>query len=351
MQRKFIAILALALLLVMPLASTPRSNADPSTEIKVDPASTTAILNNDYVVYVKIKDVTDLYGWEFQLSYDHTVLHLTSDSIVSGGLNEPTQTYQQLTDDANGHLWWAVSTKYPTVTGINYTDHNIFEIHFHTIGTGTSVLTLNGTILSDSHGNEITATATSGSITVYQKDLTVTNINVDNLGCSIYANDMHADGSTYYYPVEVTVHNTGNLDAEAFHVKLEVIYNSADESQGELNVSSLTAGADAVVNFTAVFHPTNTGTYTLKATVDSQNEVVESDETNNVLQSGAVTVTVIGDINCDHRVNILDAVAISLAFDATPSDSRWNIKADLNHDGVIDVLDATRIGLHWGETS
>jgi hypothetical protein len=58
----------------------------------------------------------------------------------------------------------------------------------------------------------------------------------------------------------------------------------------------------------------------------------------------------VGDINGDHTVSILDANVIALAWGDTNSDSWWNIKADLTHDGKIDILDATRIGLHWDES-
>jgi hypothetical protein len=60
---------------------------------------------------------------------------------------------------------------------------------------------------------------------------------------------------------------------------------------------------------------------------------------------------VIGDVNEDGEVNILDAVKISLAWGSELGDDRWNGRADLNHDNVIDILDGARISLHWGETS
>jgi hypothetical protein len=57
-----------------------------------------------------------------------------------------------------------------------------------------------------------------------------------------------------------------------------------------------------------------------------------------------------GDINGDTTVNVLDAVAIAQAWQATPSSSWWNLKADINHDGAVDILDGTRIGLYWGKS-
>jgi len=139
--------------------------ADP-TQIRVQPATTQAILNKDYIVYIEVTNVADLYGWQFDLDYNKTVLDLTSASIDAGGLNTPTNTFASLTDEANGHLSWAVVTRYPTVTGITYAGHAIFEIHFTTIETGTSALHLYETLLSDSQARAISHTAVDGSITV-----------------------------------------------------------------------------------------------------------------------------------------------------------------------------------------
>jgi len=356
MRFSYRGILVFATLLVVAFAFLGALNVKPaisaSTEILVNPASTDAILNNDYTVYIDVKDVTDLYAWEFQLDYDKDKLDLITSGISPGGLNTPTQTFQNTTDETNGKLWWAVSTTYPNTTGISYASHHIVYLRFHTTATGTASLHLHDTILSNSTATAISHTTADGTITIKGRDLTVTNIKIDDLGCKIYKDDTYKNGSTYYYPVEVTVKNTGTSNAGPFHVKLEVFYGASSEGSAEILVASLTAGASTTVNFTSLFHPTHTSTtsYKLTATVDSQNEVVEEDETNNVQSFFDVFVTIVGDINGDKTVNILDAVVMALAWNATPSDLWWNVKADINHDGKVDIYDGTRIGLHWGET-
>lgn len=324
------------------------------TSIIVDPTISNVSLGGDCIVRVNVTDVADLYAWEFQLSYNQTILDLTSTSVITGGLNEPTNTYHNLTDEANGHLWWAVSTVYPTTTGTSYSSHAILELHFHAIQIGTSQIDLYGTHLSDSLINPITHTVFNGSITVTgiaTVDLTVTGVNVLDNGCSIYANDTYAGGATYYYPVEVTVWNVGTVAAGSFYVKLDVYWvtGSLAEASQEILVAGLGAGQAATVNFTSLFHPLHTGYYRLTAAVDSRNEISESDETNNVLTLDNVLVTVMGDLNGDGAVNILDAVRVSLAWGGTPADPYWNVKADLNHDGRIDLLDASRLSLWWGQ--
>jgi hypothetical protein len=319
--------------------------------ILVSPATTLAPLGSDYTVYINVTNVIDLYAWELQLNYNPAILDLTSTAIVAGGLNEPTQTFYSLTDEIAGHLWWAVSTTYPAITGISYAEHAIFRMTFHTIGVGTSNIELYGTYLSYSNSSEITHTVANGSVTVNAPDLTVSSITVLDLGCSIYKNDTDVLGNPYYYPVEVQITNIGNSDAAAFYVKLEVYWTtgSLTEASQEILVSNLAQGATSTVNFTSLFHPMQTGYYRLNVTVDSRNNVEESNESNNALTKENVKVTVIGDLNGDSVVDILDGVRISLAWDSTPSNLWWNIKADLNHNGVVSILDAARASLHWGE--
>jgi len=326
--------------------------APPSETIMfISPAETSVVPNSECTVYIEIAYVSDLYAWEFQLEYDPEILDLISASVVPGGLKEPTTIYYNLTDEANGHLWWSISTTPPETTGITYDRHAIFMIRFRAIGAGTSELRLYSTNLSDSNATPIMHSVVGGSITVTGTvDLTVTSITILNHGCSIYANDTCADGSTYYYPVEVIIRNSGTISAGSFYVKLEIYWGSLLESSDEILVPGVAAGESVTVNFTSLFHPIHLGYYSIVAIADSRDNVTESDETNNVLELDDIPITLIGDINGDGVVNILDAVKISLAWNSKPGDSHWKVCADINHDGQVDILDAVRISLHWGET-
>ena len=325
------------------------------TTIKIEPETTYEVLDAECVVHVAVTDVDDLYAWEFQLNYNSSMLDLTSTSIVTGGLNEPTYTYYNLTDETNGHLWFAASTIHPTTTGVSYSEHAIIELRFRTLAVGTSSLDLYGTRLSDSHINPIAHDTVNGSIIVDhgEIDLTIMNIAILDHGCSIYANDTYANGTEYFYPVEVTIHNSGTVDVDAFYVKLEAywINGSLTESFAEMLVPSLAAGASETANFTDVFSPSHTGLYRLTATVDSRDEIVETYEDNNSLVRDNIRVTVMGDISGNQVVNILDAVTMSLAWNANETSPHWNIRADINHDGHIDILDGARMGLNWGKTA
>jgi len=94
----------------------------------------------------------------------------------------------------------------------------------------------------------------------------------------------------------------------------------------------------------------NFGDYIGAATVGAKTSAVWADDRNTILISGTprnvVDVfytsarTIVGDVNGDMKVNILDASMLAISFDTRPGDPLWNTAPDLNNDGSIDILDA-----------
>jgi len=324
------------------------------TSVSVYPSAVAAVLGAEYTFYITVGNVTDFYAWEFQLSYNQSILDLTFTSIVSGGLNTPTQTFYSLVDEVNGHLWWAVSTVFPETSGITYAEHAIFELRFQMLAIGTSDLGLYNTVLSDSYGVEISHIINNASIIVnaFPLDLIATDINVVNNDCSIYSNDTYSNGTARYCPVEATINNTGVWFASEFYVKLEVYWvdELLPEASQEIQVSGYSGGAFRILSFASLFHPMHTGLYRLVVTVDSRNEIAETVETNNILELLNVPVTITGDVNCDGVVDVFDGTTVALAWNTIPVDPSWNIRADINYDGAVTTSDAARLRLNWNET-
>lgn len=57
------------------------------------------------------------------------------------------------------------------------------------------------------------------------------------------------------------------------------------------------------------------------------------------------------DINDDGIVEILDLTIIGLAFGTQPSDLLWNPDADVTNDGIVNIFDLATIGRNYGKTS
>jgi parallel beta-helix repeat protein len=60
-------------------------------------------------------------------------------------------------------------------------------------------------------------------------------------------------------------------------------------------------------------------------------------------------VPLIGDLNLDRIVNILDAIQAGSAFGSRPGDSNWNSQADLNSDNRINILDIVILANNFGK--
>jgi hypothetical protein len=60
---------------------------------------------------------------------------------------------------------------------------------------------------------------------------------------------------------------------------------------------------------------------------------------------------VVGDINNDGVVNILDAILLSNAFGSSQGEHDWNRTADLNTDGTINILDAILLANHFNQST
>ena len=58
---------------------------------------------------------------------------------------------------------------------------------------------------------------------------------------------------------------------------------------------------------------------------------------------------IMGDVNYDAVVNILDIFTIAKAYDSRPNDASWNPRCDLNNDSVIDILDMFEAASRFGE--
>jgi hypothetical protein len=64
--------------------------------------------------------------------------------------------------------------------------------------------------------------------------------------------------------------------------------------------------------------------------------------------TSAFVSSLVGDINLDGKVNILDAITLADAFRSTFGTSNWNSAADLDNDGNVYLLDAIDLANNFG---
>lgn len=61
-----------------------------------------------------------------------------------------------------------------------------------------------------------------------------------------------------------------------------------------------------------------------------------------------ISIFLLGDINCDGQINILDISLVAYSFGSHPENEKWNEKADLTNDDTIDILDISIVATRYG---
>jgi len=143
--------------------------------------------------------------------------------------------------------------------------------------------------------------------------------------------------------ITVVVKNDGR-GVETFNV---TVY-SDDVAIGNQTVTNLAPTASESLTFswnTAGVTPSN---YIIRA----EASVIpgETDTADNIYIDGTVKVKLLGDVNGDGVVNVLDALLVRGAFGSKPGDPNWIPEADINRDGTVDLYDALVIRSRFGET-
>jgi uncharacterized protein (DUF2141 family) len=74
----------------------------------------------------------------------------------------------------------------------------------------------------------------------------------------------------------------------------------------------------------------------------------ETNLANNALTDGNIKVKIMGDVNGDGTVGILDLEAWDAAYGSSQGMPNWNPQADLDGNGTVDKADGTLIIENYG---
>jgi hypothetical protein len=151
-----------------------------------------------------------------------------------------------------------------------------------------------------------------------------------------------------YYVINVTVTNQGTAEAGSFNVSFTVHLEGEiiPEHGRKETVESLQQGANENLLFD--WNPQEYGNYTLTIAADSDNDITELDETNNV-RSRWVIGTIRGDIDGDGYVGSADFSALAglygIGFPFPPYPT-----VDINWDGYVGSADFSMLAATYGQS-
>ena len=135
------------------------------TVLYVYPTKKYITTSSSFLIDINVENVTDLYGFEFKLSYDTTILDATNITegpfLKSGG---PTFIAKMEINETTGTIWVAI-TLYEVEKGVDGSG-TLVTITFEATALGDSPLHLYDTILGDSYGNPIPHSTKDGIVYV-----------------------------------------------------------------------------------------------------------------------------------------------------------------------------------------
>jgi hypothetical protein len=152
------------------------------TTVSVSPLSTTVATNQTFEVNIEVSDVADLYGWEFKLGYNASLLELVN--VIEGVfLNSNRDTYFVPKNMSTDGYLLAGCTSLRNVTGVSG-DGTLATVEFRAKTLGSCTLNLYDTKLVNSEKQLVGHDELDGTVTVV--DITSPAIEIlspQNLTC------------------------------------------------------------------------------------------------------------------------------------------------------------------------
>jgi len=291
-------------------------------------------LGDIFEIDIKIENAIEMYDYEFKLSYDTNVLTCLGAYVIPP-INETHFTVEMQIDDTVGIIWVYVQYFPPAEPFSIYDATTVTRIIFQVQNYGQTVLDLYDTRISDEQGGSMSHVVEDGFFATLLRDVAIVSVRITS--------------SNKVYPgrnvtIEVIAMNRGNMTTETFDVT--VYY---DDNQIETRNVIVSPWSNVTLTFywnTTGLAPCNNFTISARAS-----EVpYELNVTNNVMYDGWVKIKMVGDVNGDGVIDILDVVAVSSIYHHHEGDPDWNPDADLAPPwGYIDIFDLVSVSAKYGQ--
>ncbi|MDM5177581.1 cohesin domain-containing protein [Massilia sp. DJPM01] len=155
-------------LAAMLLAASTQAFAIPTLSLSAAPATVGSTVD----LAVKISDISDLYSYQFTLTFDSALLK--ANSVVEGGFlgtAGPTYSDGGVINNATGLISYVFNTRLGAGAGA-FGSGDLAHISLDALALGSAALTFSDVLFLDSHLNEIAVTADNGSVQVVPEPAT-----------------------------------------------------------------------------------------------------------------------------------------------------------------------------------
>jgi hypothetical protein len=114
----------------------------------------------------------------------------------------------------------------------------------------------------------------------------------------------------------------------------------------ETNAESLDSSNSTTLTFSWNTDGLTVGSHILYLRVELFEDI---DPLDNVPEIKLIITGILGDINGDFKVTLVDLVLLANAYGSVPGDTRWNPNADINSNGAVDLADLVILALHYNQ--
>jgi hypothetical protein len=299
-----------------------------SATVAVSPASVTAGVGQDFSVDINASGVSDLYGWEFKLGWNASLLGLVdvSEGPFLRSSGNTFFTYYLNTTDEHVVADCTLEGQIPGVGG----NGTLATVMLHTANAGECSLNLYDPILLNSNEEQINCSTVGG----------YGNFIIKRVSSVVPRKTIV--GLSYSLNVNVTVGNPDN-HSETFNITLYANITTV----GNITVTNLPNGTFTLITFVWDTTGFSYGNYTVSAYAWP---VPGETDTSSNCTDGNVTITIPGDIDGDGYVFLGDLGLMAAAWTSTPGSPIWNPNADITDTGQVFLSSLGVMAQHWTES-
>jgi hypothetical protein len=292
---------------------TAINTSSSTATIYVDPQESIGTIAQNFTISICISDVADLYGWEFKLGWNATILDSVEVSegsfLKSGG----STFFTYKTNNTLGYMIvdCTLLAQVPGVSGSGV----LATIKFHVKSIGECILDLYDTILVNSVEQAIEHISIDGYYYTSVHDIAITNLTASST------------------EVNVTIENQGT-HTETFNVS--TYYTRLSDPL--IGTQTVTLAKGATVTLTFAWNPPFPGQYEIKAettTVPGETDIADNIYTI-IIQAG-YTASNMGSQTNNSISGFYMAISIFLLISATILPRALHENKNIRDDALLNI--------------